>query len=55
MPTSRSTAWQTALTMLQEAEPAFIPEGAHAMTVVVEYPPGDPGAPPQTTSKGGTS
>jgi hypothetical protein len=30
----RSTAWQTALTMLQEAEPPFIPVGAHAMTVV---------------------
>ncbi|XVQ14207.1 cupin domain-containing protein [Spirillospora sp. CA-255316] len=42
----RSTAWQTALTMLQEAEPPFIPEGAHAMTVVIEFPPGDPGTPP---------
>ncbi|MEU8207490.1 cupin domain-containing protein [Streptosporangium sp. NPDC049046] len=42
----RSTAWQTALTVLQEAQPPFIPEGAHAMTVVIEYPPGDPGAPP---------
>ncbi|MGW1342750.1 cupin domain-containing protein [Kribbella sp. NPDC002412] len=44
--TPRSNAWQTALTVLQEAEPPFIPAGAHAMTVVVEYPPGDPGAPP---------
>ncbi|MFB9675010.1 cupin domain-containing protein [Streptosporangium vulgare] len=42
----RSTAWQTALTVLQEARPPFIPECAHAMTVVIEYPPGDPGAPP---------
>ncbi|MEV0151205.1 MULTISPECIES: cupin domain-containing protein [unclassified Nonomuraea] len=42
----RSTAWQTALTVLQEAQPPFIPEGAHAMTVVIEYPPADPGAPP---------
>ncbi|GAA0835698.1 cupin domain-containing protein [Streptosporangium amethystogenes subsp. fukuiense] len=42
----RSTAWQTALTVLQEARPPFIPEDAHAMTVVIEYPPGDPGAPP---------
>ncbi|MEU4403994.1 cupin domain-containing protein [Streptosporangium sp. NPDC023963] len=42
----RSTAWQTALTVLQEAQPPFIPEGAQAMTVVIEYPPGDPGAPP---------
>jgi quercetin dioxygenase-like cupin family protein len=45
MPDSTS-AWQTALTVLQEAEPPFIPEGAHAMTVLIEYPPGDPGAPP---------
>ncbi|WP_157250735.1 cupin domain-containing protein [Nonomuraea typhae] len=42
----RSTAWQTAVTVLQEAQPPFIPKDAHAMTVVVEYPPGDPGAPP---------
>jgi quercetin dioxygenase-like cupin family protein len=42
----RSSAWQTALTVLQEAEPPFVPEGAHVMTVVIEYPPGDPGAPP---------
>jgi quercetin dioxygenase-like cupin family protein len=42
----RSSAWQTALTVLQDAEPPFIPTGAHAMTVVIEYPPGDPGAPP---------
>jgi quercetin dioxygenase-like cupin family protein len=45
-PKTRSTAWQTALTTIQEAEPPFIPPGAHAMTVVIEYPPGDPGAPP---------
>lgn len=38
--------WQSALTVLQEAEPPSIPAGAHAMTVVIEYPPGDPGAPP---------
>ncbi len=39
-------SWQTALTVLQEVEPPVIPDGAHAMTVVIEYPPGDPGAPP---------
>jgi quercetin dioxygenase-like cupin family protein len=32
--------------VVQEVEPPFIPEGAHAMTVVIEYPPGDPGTPP---------
>jgi quercetin dioxygenase-like cupin family protein len=42
----RSDVWKTALTVLQEVEPPFIPAGAHAMTVVIEYPPGDPGAPP---------
>ena len=30
--TPRSTAWQTALTMLQEAEPPFIPEGARRVS-----------------------
>ena len=45
-PKPRSTAWRTALTTVQEVEPPFIPAGAHAMTVVIEYPPGDPGAPP---------
>ncbi|TDD30056.1 cupin domain-containing protein [Kribbella turkmenica] len=47
---TRSTAWQTALTVLQEVTPPFVPEGAHAMTVVIEYPPGDPGAPPHRHS-----
>jgi quercetin dioxygenase-like cupin family protein len=42
----RSTAWQTALTVLQEAKPPFIPDGAEVMTVVIEFPPGDPGTPP---------
>ena len=42
----RSNAWQSAITVVQEAQPPFIPAGAHAMTIVVEYPPGDPGAPP---------
>jgi quercetin dioxygenase-like cupin family protein len=45
-PQARSNTWQTALTVLQEVEPPFIPQGAHAMTVVIEYPAGDPGAPP---------
>lgn len=45
-PEPRSSAWKTALTVLQDAESPFIPAGAHAMTVVIEYPPGDAGAPP---------
>ncbi|MEU6269914.1 cupin domain-containing protein [Saccharopolyspora shandongensis] len=46
----RSNAWQSAITVLQEVEPHFIPSGAHAMTVVVEFPPGDPGTPPHRHS-----
>ncbi|GFG54342.1 cupin [Mycolicibacterium agri] len=43
---THSTTWQNALTVIQEATPPSIPQGAHAMTVIIEYPPGDPGAPP---------
>jgi quercetin dioxygenase-like cupin family protein len=32
------------LTVLQDVQPPFIPAGAHAMTITIEYPPGDPGA-----------
>lgn len=46
----RSTAWQTAITVLQEVTPPVIPEGAHAMTILVEFPPGDPGSPPHRHS-----
>ncbi|WP_431775936.1 cupin domain-containing protein [Streptomyces cucumeris] len=42
----RSEAWKTAVTVIQEAEPPVVPDGAHAMTLVVEFPPGDPGTPP---------
>jgi quercetin dioxygenase-like cupin family protein len=38
-------AWHSAVTVVQEAQPPAIPAGAHAMTVVVEFPPGDPGTP----------
>nr|WP_052864299.1 cupin domain-containing protein [Streptomyces niger] len=46
----RSEAWKTALTVLQEVTPPAPPEGAHAMTVQVEFPPGDPGTPPHRHS-----
>ena len=42
----RSNAWQSAVTVVQEAEHFRIPADAHAMTIVVQYPPGDPGTPP---------
>jgi quercetin dioxygenase-like cupin family protein len=38
--------WENALTVVQEVQPPAIPEGAHAMTVVVEFGPGSGGAPP---------
>ena len=46
----RSDAWKTALTVLQEASPPSIPEGAHVMTSLVEFPPGDSGTPPHRHS-----
>ncbi len=46
----RSDAWKTAVTVLQEAHPSSIPEGAHVMTVLVQFPPGDPGTPPHRHS-----
>jgi quercetin dioxygenase-like cupin family protein len=42
----RSTAWQTAFTTIQEARPPFFPDDAEVMTVLIEFPPGDPGTPP---------
>lgn len=47
---ARSDAWKTAVTVLQEAKPPSIPDGAHVMTVSVEFPPGDPGTPPHRHS-----
>lgn len=38
------------LTVLQSAKPPSVPEGAEAMTVLVEFPPGDPGTPPHRHS-----
>lgn len=46
----RSEAWKTALTELQTAKPPHIPEGAEVMTILVEFPPGDPGTPPHRHS-----
>lgn len=44
--------WENALTVVQEVSPPFIPEGAHAMTVVIDYPPGSAGAPPHRHPSG---
>ena len=42
----RSEVWKTAVTVLQDVRPPHIPDGAAGMTIVVEWPPGDPGTPP---------
>jgi quercetin dioxygenase-like cupin family protein len=44
--------WQRALTIVQTVTAAPVPEGAEAMTVVVEYPPGSRGAPPHRHPSG---
>ncbi|MDX3237347.1 cupin domain-containing protein [Streptomyces sp. ME03-5709C] len=36
--------------MLQDVTPPFLPEGASALTVLVERPPGHPGTPPHRHS-----
>ncbi|MBT2392190.1 cupin domain-containing protein [Streptomyces sp. ISL-1] len=46
----RSEAWKTAVTLIQEAKPPHVPEGAEVMTLFVEFPPGDPGTPPHRHS-----
>ncbi|MGV0786705.1 cupin domain-containing protein [Mycolicibacterium sp. XJ2] len=46
MTEKQDNSWESALSVVQEAQPPFIPADAHAMTVVVDYPPGSPGAPP---------
>jgi quercetin dioxygenase-like cupin family protein len=47
-----SPIWETALTVVQEVKPPFIPADAEAMTVVIHYPAGDPGAPPHRHPSG---
>jgi quercetin dioxygenase-like cupin family protein len=42
--------WQTAVTALLEVAPAFMPPDPRARTVLVDYPAGDPGAPPHRHS-----
>ena len=41
-----SEGWKTAATMLQDTDPLTVAEGASAMTIFVEWEPGDPGTPP---------
>jgi quercetin dioxygenase-like cupin family protein len=43
---TKSEGWKTAATMLQDTDPLTVAEGASAMTIFVEWEPGDPGTPP---------
>jgi quercetin dioxygenase-like cupin family protein len=52
MSKNTGATWKTALTVVQEVRPPFIPEHAEVMTVVIGYPPGDPGAPPHRHPSG---
>jgi quercetin dioxygenase-like cupin family protein len=45
-------SWEDALTVVAEVQPPFIPDSAHAMTVVINYPPGSAGAPPHRHPSG---
>ena len=45
MATNFDPDWEKAFTVIQQVDPPFIPGNAHAMTVVLEYPPGSAGAP----------
>jgi quercetin dioxygenase-like cupin family protein len=38
--------WESTTTVVQEVRSPLIPEGAHAMTVLIHHPPGAPGYPP---------
>ena len=44
--TTYDPAWESALVVLQEVRPPFLPQNPHAMTVCITYPPGSAGAPP---------
>ena len=45
MTKSYGPEWKTAVTVVQHAQPPHIADGAEAMTVVIEYPPGSAGTP----------
>lgn len=45
-----NAGWMTAAKVLQDAAPFAVPEGASAMTILVEWEPGDPGTPPHRHS-----
>jgi quercetin dioxygenase-like cupin family protein len=52
MTTNHDPQWESALAVVQEVQPPFIPPNAHAMTVTITYPPGSAGAPPHRHPSG---
>ncbi|OBI76445.1 cupin domain-containing protein [Mycobacterium asiaticum] len=46
MPQDFDPNWENAFSVVQHVKPPAISPDADAMTIVVEYPPGSPGAPP---------
>ncbi|ATL84852.1 cupin domain-containing protein [Streptomyces malaysiensis subsp. malaysiensis] len=47
---ARLAALNPAITVLQSVKPPFVPEEAEAMTIRVDYPPGERGLPPHRHS-----
>lgn len=45
-----SETWMSAATVLQDAKPPHIPEGASGMTLLIEWPAGAAGTPPHRHS-----
>ncbi|NUP09452.1 MAG: cupin domain-containing protein [Polyangiaceae bacterium] len=54
MPVSpeRIEALHKAMTVIQSVTPPFIPTNPEVMTAIIEWPPGDPGAPPHRHPSG---
>ena len=52
MTTNCDPLWESALVVVQEVQPPFIPPNAHAMTVTITYPAGSAGAPPHRHPSG---
>ena len=48
----REQELHNAMTTLQCVTPPFIPQGAEAMTTIIEWPAGSPGAPPHRHPSG---
>ncbi|WBB62465.1 cupin domain-containing protein [Streptomyces sp. WMMC500] len=45
-----AASWMEAAKLLAHSDPVAVPEGASAMTVLIEWEPGDPGTPPHRHS-----